>query len=110
MYCAIYVGRLSHMGFCLLLSYPVTSMLASSERAMQLILSSWSPIVSLRTPFLLPAELPLPILEMKLSPKTTERIAPKIFLGDRSNDAKHCRPGQPFVLPTKKATYQFKTL
>ena len=43
-------------------SDPVTNILPSSERAIQLILSSWSAIVSLRTPFLFLVELPLPMI------------------------------------------------
>ena len=43
-------------------SEPVTSMLPSSLRAIQLMLSSWSPIVSFKIPFCLLAELPFPIL------------------------------------------------
>ena len=43
-------------------SDPVTNILPSSERAIQLILSSWSAMVSLRTPFLFLVELPLPMI------------------------------------------------
>ena len=42
-------------------SDPVTSMDPSSERAMQLTLSSWSPIVSSNLPDLLAVEPPAPI-------------------------------------------------
>ena len=62
-------------------SLPVTSMLPSSLRTMQLMLSSWSAMVSSSSPFFPPLLLPAPILDTcgLKSPAWTEELQTRRF-------------------------------